>query len=246
MILRDDLITYLADYLKTGEITDYCPVGLQVEGRPQVRRIVTGVSASLDLFEKAFQKDADLILVHHGIIWERDSRVVQGPFRHRLRMLLEHDVTLLAYHLCLDVHEEVGNNVLAVKALGLHNVSPLGKVGLKGSSEEMSFDELQQLIRFVFDREPFVFNFGPEKIRHIGYCSGGAPDDLIYAVEEGLDAYITGEVREKTMHIAKEAGIHFFAAGHHATERLGIRALGEHLMRKMDVAVEFVDVPNPV
>jgi dinuclear metal center YbgI/SA1388 family protein len=246
MILRDDLITYLADYLKIREIQDYGPVGLQVEGRPQVRRIVTGVTACLALFEEARQREADLVLVHHGILWDRESRVVQGPFKQRLKLLLENDITLLAYHLSLDKHEEVGNNVQAAKALGMHNVAPLGAIGLKGSTEEMDFDELQQLIRFVFDKEPFAFRFGPEKIRHIGYCSGGAPDDLAFAVEEGLDAFITGEVREKTMHIAMEAGIHFFAAGHYATERLGIRALGDHLMHKMNVDVEFIDIPNPV
>lgn len=187
-----------------------------------------------------------MILVHHGILWDKESRVVQGPFRQRIKALLDHDVSLLAYHLCLDVHEEVGNNALAAKALGMHNVQPLGEIGLKGSIEQMDFTELQQLLIYIFDHDPFAFNFGPEKIRHIGYCSGGAARDLPLAIEEGLDAFITGDVRESTMHLAREAGIHFFDAGHYATERLGIRALGEHLMRKMGVEVEFIDIPNPV
>jgi len=245
MLLRDDVVTYLADYLRIGEIKDYGPVGLQVEGRTQVRRIVTGVSASLALFEEAFKREADMILVHHGILWDKESRVVQGPFKQRLKALLDHDVSLLAYHLCLDVHEEVGNNALAAKALGMHNVAPLGEIGLKGSIEELDFAELQQLLLYVFDHEPFAFSFGPAKIRHIGYCSGGAAGDLALAIEEGLDAFITGDVREPTMHLAQEAGIHFFAAGHYATERLGIRALGENLMRKTGVEVEFIDIPNP-
>lgn len=246
MVLRDDLITYLADYLRVGDIHDYGPMGLQVEGRAEVRRIVTGVSASLALFDEAFKKEADMIMVHHGILWDRESRVVQGPFRQRIKALLDHDVSLLAYHLCLDLHEEVGNNALAAKALGMHNVAPLGEIGLKGSIEEMDFAELQQQLLYIFDREPFAFNFGPDRIRHIGYCSGGAAGDLALAIEEGLDAFITGEVREPTMHLAREAGIHFFAAGHYATECLGIRTLGEHLMRKMEVEVDFIDIPNPV
>ncbi|HNW59778.1 MAG TPA: Nif3-like dinuclear metal center hexameric protein [bacterium] len=246
MVLRDELVSYLDEYLRVRLIPDSGPMGLQVEGRMQIRRIVTGVSACLELFEAAVQREADLIMVHHGLLWDRDRRTIQGPLRQRLKFLLEHDLTLLAYHLCLDMHEEVGNNILAVKALGMHNISPLGRIGLMGTTEEMDFAELQELVRYTFDREPFAFPFGPEKIRRIGYCSGGAPDDLALAIEEGLEAYITGEVREKTMHMAKEAGIHFFAAGHYATERLGINALGEHLMRKMDVAVEFVDIPNPV
>ncbi len=246
MIKRDDLIAYLADYLKVRDVPDYGPMGLQVEGKPLVRRIVTGVSASLALFDEAFEIDADLIMVHHGILWDRESRVIQGPFKQRIKALLLHDVSLLAYHLALDKHEEVGNNALAAKALGMHNCMPLGEVGLKGSTAERSFCELQQLIQYVFDREPFAYDFGPENIRRIGYCSGGAPDDLVYAIEAGLDAYITGEVREQTMHLAREAGIHFFAAGHYATERLGIRALGEFVARKMDVEVEFIDIPNQV
>jgi len=246
MVLREELVSYLDDYLGVRLIPDYGPMGLQVEGRRPIGRIVTGVSACLELFEAAVQKEADLVIVHHGLLWDRDSRVVQGPLRRRLRFLLEHDLNLLAYHLCLDVHEEVGNNILAVKALGLHNIAPLGRIGLMGTAEEMEYTELVELVRYTFDREPFAFSFGPARIHRIGYCSGGAPDDLALAIAEGLDAYITGEVQEKTMHMAKEAGIHFIAAGHYATERLGIRALGEHLAHKMAVEVEFVDIPNPV
>lgn len=246
MILREELISYLDDYLGVRLIPDSGPMGLQVEGRRQIGRIVTGVSASLELFTAAVQKDADLVMVHHGLLWDRESRVVEGPFRQRLKYLLEHDLNLLAYHLCLDMHEEVGNNILAVKTLGLHNLAPLGRVGLMGSVEEMDLPELIELIRYTFDREPFTFAFGPERIHRIGYCSGGAPNELALAIAEGLDAYITGEVRENTMHMAKEAGIHYIAAGHYATERLGIRALGEHLMHKLEVEVEFVDIPNPI
>lgn len=246
MIQRDELLTYLADYLQTAGISDYGPVGLQVEGRPQIRRIVTGVSACMALFAAAFKQEADAIIVHHGILWDKQSRVIRGPFKQRLKSLLEHEVNLFAYHLCLDRHEEVGNNVLAAKALGMHNCARLGEVGLRGSVEELGSAELRQLLHYTFDQEPLAFEYGPEVIRRIGYCSGGAPHDLQLAIEAGLDAYITGEVREETLHLAREARIHFFAAGHHATERLGIRALGEHLAAKFDLEIEFIDIPNPI
>lgn len=246
MITRDELIGYLDDYLKVGQVPDYGPMGLQVEGRREIRRIVTGVSASVALFEAAIEKEADLILVHHGILWDRDSRVVRGPYKQRLSLLLQNEISLLAYHLALDKHEEIGNNILAARALDMHNISPLGEIGLKGNVETLSLAELKDQLITLLERDPVVFDFGPAEIRHIGYCSGGAARDLAHAIEAGLDAYITGETSEASFHLAREGGIHFIAAGHHVTERLGIRALGELVAAKFDVQVEFVDIPNPV
>ncbi len=246
MIKRDELIGYLDDYLKVHQVPDYGPMGLQVEGRESVRHIVTGVSASVALFEAAIEKEADVIMVHHGMLWDRDSRVVRGPYKQRLALLLQNSITLLAYHLALDKHDEIGNNILAARALGLYNISPLGEIGLKGCVEPMSAAHLHALVTEVFAKEPVFFDYGPEEIRHIGLCSGGAARDLSLAIDARLDAYITGEPSEASYYLAREGGIHFGAAGHHATERLGIRALGEHVAAKFGLEVEFVDISNPV
>ncbi len=246
LLLRDKIITYLNDYLSIHDFRDYGPQGLQVEGKENVKKIVTGVSASVQLFEQAADAGADMVIVHHGILWDKESHVLKGGFKKRVKTLLENDVTLLAYHLPLDKHPELGNNAQAAKKLGLENVREFGEVGVKGEISPISIKELEEKVRRVFQSEPLVFAFGPQEIEHIGLCSGAAEREISLAIDEGLDAYITGEVSEPTMHLAKEGQIHFIAAGHYATERLGIRALGEHLGEKFKVDVEFIDIVNPV
>jgi len=246
MVSCKELTAYLDAYLKAGEIEDYGPMGLQVEGRPQVERIVTGVSANMSLFEAAVKENADAIIVHHGLLWNRDSRVVSGLFRRRLGYLLQHDLNLLAYHLCLDLHDELGNNVLAARALSLNKLQLLGEFGIYGICDSLSIEDLQQRVQSSFDTDPLVFPLGPSMIERVGYCSGGGARELQAAIDAGCEAFITGEAAEPTLHLATEAQIHFIAAGHHATEKLGVRALADHLAEKFAVKATFIDIPNPV
>jgi dinuclear metal center YbgI/SA1388 family protein len=246
MVERDTLIRFLNDYLKIDEFDDYGPQGLQVEGKASVKKIVTAVSASLQLFEKAADSGADMIIVHHGILWDKQSSVVKGGFKNRLHALLSADISLLAYHLPLDKHPEIGNNALAAKQLELCNVATFGQIGVMGETDAMTFDQLLAKVRKLYESDPLVFPYGPEKITRIGICSGGCQRDLTLAIDSGLDAFITGEVSESTMHFAKEGHIHFIAAGHYATERLGIQALGDLIREKFKVKVSFLDIPNPV
>jgi dinuclear metal center YbgI/SA1388 family protein len=246
MAHRDQIIQYLNDYLKIDDIKDYCPVGLQVEGKAEVHKIVTAVSVSAQLFQEAYALAADMIMVHHGLFWDRDSRVIKGHLKNRLQILLQQDITLLGYHLALDKHPVVGNNAQAAQALGLQTVSELGEFGVQGHIEPMGLDQLVQRIETVFQSKTLFFDYGPQEIRKVGFCSGGAEWGIQLAIEAGLDAYITGEAKETTMHHAKENGIHFISAGHYATERLGIRTLGEHLAQVFPVNVRFIDIANPV
>jgi dinuclear metal center YbgI/SA1388 family protein len=246
MVSCKELTAYLDAYLQTSEMDDYGPMGLQVEGRPQVERIVTGVSAHMALFEAAVKQNADAIIVHHGLLWNRDSRVVSGLFRKRLSYLLQNDITLLAYHLCLDKHDELGNNVLAARALSLDQLQPLGEFGICGICTPLSVEELQQKVQSSFETDPLIFPLGPAMIERVGFCSGGGARELQAAIDAGCEAFITGEAAESTLHLATEAQIHFIAAGHHATEKLGVRALAEHLAEKFVVKATFIDIPNPV
>ena len=243
---RDVLIRYLDNYLKISAFQDYGPLGLQVEGKKQVKKVVTAVSASVELFKKARERRADLVIVHHGILWDRESHVLQGGFKKRIQLLLEGDITLLAYHLPLDKHPRVGNNAVAARKLGLKKIAGLGEIGLQGEIATITLPRLLKRVKALYGSDPLVFPSGPAKIKHIGICSGGAQSGVVEAIEMGLDAYLTGEASEQTMHLAKEGRIHFLAAGHYATEILGIRALGNLISRKFNVKVEFIDIPNPV
>ena len=249
-ISRDELVTYLNDYLEVSEIPDYCPNGLQVEGGVEIERIVSGVSACLELFERA--ADADAVLVHHGLFWDGDSRTLTGVAYHRIAKLIQQRLNLLAYHLPLDRHYEVGNNAVAASALGLADVEPFGEIdgltiGCKGRlPDPIGLEEILTRCRAIFEQEPLVFGYGPLEIRSIGIVSGAASKSLHQAIDQGIDMFITGEPSEWVMNVAKEAGCHFVAAGHYATERLGVKALGAHLEQKFGITVDFVDIPNPV
>ena len=246
MAHRDEILTYLNTYLAISDFEDYGPQGLQVEGREHVEKVVTGVSASVQLFEAAARTGADMVIVHHGILWKNDSHVLKGGFKKRVKTLLDHDISLLAYHLPLDKHPEIGNNALAAKALGLSETRDFGQVGIQGRIDDITIEALVEKVKELYSSDPLVFAEGPETIKRVGICSGGAQREIALAIDLGLDAYITGEVSESIMHLAREGNIHFIAAGHYATERLGIRALGEHLAEKFKIDVEFVDIPNPV
>jgi dinuclear metal center YbgI/SA1388 family protein len=250
-VSRNEILAYLNEYLSVPSFRDYGPQGLQVEGRPLVGKVVSGVSGCVALFEAAVKAGADLVIVHHGIFWDRESRVVKGSLKRRLELLLDHDLTLAAYHLCLDAHPEIGNNALAARGLGLENIRPWAEhggklLGFRGEWEGKTPQEALHAVNNLYGATAFAFLYGPETVRSVGIVSGGAQSDVRTAVEEGLDMFITGEVSEYVMNTAREEGIHFVAAGHHATERLGIRALGEHLAERFGIDHEFIDIPNPV
>jgi dinuclear metal center YbgI/SA1388 family protein len=249
---RDELVSYLDAFLDAQGSPDFCPNGLQVEGAPTIRQLVTGVSACRELFERARRRQADAVVVHHGILWEGASRAITGIQRHRVAELIEGDLSLIAYHLPLDRHPEVGNNAVAARRLGLVGLAPFGdysgtSLGFRGGLEEsIPISGLLERCRSVFQQEPLCFAEGPDSISTIGVISGAAESALHDAISAGLDAYITGEASEWVMNIAREARIHFIGAGHYATERLGIQALGAHITERFGVAVHFEDVPNPV
>lgn len=237
-------------FLNAAKIADYCPNGLQVQGRSQVQRIVSGVTASQALLDAAVEADADLVLVHHGYFWKNEDPRVVGIKQRRLKTLLCHDISLLAYHLPLDVHPEVGNNVQLARVLELTVDGALEPenprtVGLVGSLDTpLSPAEFSQRIAAALGREPLMVD-SPHLIKRIAWCTGGAQGYIDQAVAAGVDAYLTGEVSEPTVHIARENGLSFFAAGHHATERYGVQALGDYLAKRFAIEHIFIDCPNP-
>jgi dinuclear metal center YbgI/SA1388 family protein len=248
----DQLVHYLDRLLDASRGNDVCANGLQVEGTRPIRRLVTGVSACRELFVEARQREADAVLVHHGIFWRGDVPTLTGVQYRRVAELVHGGIGLLAYHLPLDRHPELGNNAVAARALGLDELAPFGALdgeewGFRGRfAEPLEMDELSRRCRELFGQEPLVFAHGPAEITAVGMVSGGAQRVLSQAIGNGLDAFITGEVSEWVMNLSREAGIHFIAAGHYATERLGVLALGEHLAEHLGLEVEFVDIPNPV
>lgn len=249
---RNEILTYVDTLLDVSGFEDYGPQGLQVAGSLAVRRVVTGVSACVELFEAAIAADADLVMVHHGMLWDADSRVVTGAYRRRLSLLLGNDLNLAAYHLCLDAHPTLGNNALGAAALDLERVEPWGEhrgraIGVRGLwAEGAPATKAVERIRAVYGGEPLAFLEGPEVVRTVGVISGGAQRDVFAAIADGLDMFVTGEASEFVLHAAREGGINFVAAGHHNTERLGIRALGEHVAEHFGIEHRFIDTPNPV
>lgn len=238
-------------FLGTSRISDYCPNGLQVEGRPQVRRIVSGVTASQALLDAAVEAEADVVLVHHGYFWKGENPCVVGIKQRRLKTLLTHDISLLAYHLPLDVHPEVGNNVQLARQLditveGLLEPDNPRTVGLIGSlAEPLTPRDFARRVQDVLGREPLLVE-GSGMIRRIGWCTGGGQGYIDTAIAAGVDLYLTGEASEQTFHSARENGISFIAAGHHATERYGVQALGDYLARRFAIEHLFIDCPNPI
>jgi len=246
------LVAHLDRYLDAGAGRDYAPNGLQVEGRSEVGRLVTGVSASEELLAQAVARGADAVLVHHGLFWEGMPRVLTGPMRRKVALLLRHEISLLGYHLPLDRHPEVGNNAVAARALGLVDLAPFAlheglPTGFSGRfPAPVAATELVARCRGLFRQEPLAFLAGPDPLTTVGIVSGGAQREVHQAIAAGLDAYVTGEATEWVMATARENRIHYLAVGHHAGERLGVLALGEHLTRELGLEVTFVDVPNPV
>lgn len=247
-----ELLTYLDQCLQPGQFRDYCPNGLQVEGRPQVARLATGVTASQKLLDAAVTWGADAILVHHGYFWRGERAEVVGMKRRRLATLLCNEVSLLAYHLPLDAHPELGNNAILGQLLGVRETAPLqpGEPGSVGSigilPEPIAAGELVARLQQLTGRPALHVGDAGEPVRRIAWCTGAAQGYIEAAVAAGADIYVTGEASEQTVHIAREEGVHFVAAGHHATERFGVQALGEHLATRFSLAHQYIEVDNPV
>lgn len=248
---RTLLLHDIEQFLNVSAISDYCPNGLQVEGKTQIKRIVSGVTASQALIDAAIELQADAILVHHGYFWKGEDQPIVGMKQRRIKALLAHDINLLAYHLPLDVHPEVGNNVQLAQRLGITVAGPLEpdnprNVGLIGDLQTaLSADEFAARIEKALDRAPLVIDH-QQPIKRVAWCTGAAQGYLDQAISAGADAFITGEVSERTFHEAQENGISFFAAGHHATERYGVQALGEWLAARFNIEHHYIECPNPV
>ncbi len=244
---RVELEAYLQDYLKLQDYKDYAPNGLQVEGRAQINKIVTGVTACQALLDKAIELNADAILVHHGYFWKSEPQTITGFKQKRIKTLLKHDMNLFGYHLPLDGHEDLGNNAMLGKLWGLEDITPVpGLVRLGSLPEAMDINDFKAMVDESLSRKSLHLPGGPQQVQKIAWCSGGAQGFIDQAIAWGADVYISGEVSEQTTHLAKECGIHYLAAGHHATERVGIKALGEHLASKFSLECVFVDIANPV
>lgn len=247
------LVAELDELLEAEGVPDYCPNGLQVEGRPEVERIITAVSASRELFAIAAERQADAIIVHHGILWNASEapRIV-GSFKQRVQILIDNRISLIAYHLPLDRHLELGNAAQLARRLGLEELEGFGihsgaSAGVCGVfPQAVEADEFFAAIAEACDREPLIFPGGDRLVSSVGIVTGAAQREFHQAVAAGLDAYVTGEATEWVMHQAAEDGVHYVAAGHYATERFGIRALGRWIQEHHGLQVDFIDIPNPI
>lgn len=254
MLTHFELERILDEKLNSRMITDYAPNGLQVEGRLEIRKIITGVTASLPLIEQAIAKNADAILVHHGYFWKSENPCIRGMKGKRIKQLLVNDINLFGYHLPVDIHLELGNNAQLAKQIGATNLrgmeeKPNSIPAIAEFETPISAEELKQRLEKALHRNVIFCNefVGlPQKaIKTVGICSGGGQGYIDLAYEKGCDAFISGEISEQTTHSAREQGIYYFACGHHATERDGIKAVGEWLAENYGLEVEFIDIDNP-
>lgn len=250
MITMSNLQAYLNDLLQCEGISDYCPNGLQVEGSRHVERIATGVTASLELIQAAISYRAHSIIVHHGLFWKGDTGVVTGAQREKIRLLLQHNISLFAYHFPLDQHQQFGNNWRAAQEMGWTDLQPFGlcngrSIGVKGRIGPVHRDELRKYLEEYYQHPAQCAFGGRETVSSIALISGGAHKNISEAIQEGVDCFITGTADEPNWHQAREGRINFLALGHSATERIGPRALGEHLQKQFELAHQFIDIPNP-
>lgn len=248
---RDELAEYLAQRLDITRFRDYCPNGLQVQGRSKIGKIVTGVTASVALIEEAIRRQADAVLVHHGYFWRGEDARVVATKHQRLKLLLTHDINLFAYHLPLDMHPELGNNAQLARVIGLRANARFGEndLGWLGKIEDPQIKtvaDLAALVQARLGRKPLVIGDGALPAKCIAWCTGAAQNMLGDAIAAGAQVYLSGEISEPTVHLAREAGVAYLSCGHHATERYGVQALGEDLAGRFGLAHEFVDIDNPV
>ncbi len=246
------IVSFADDYLGADSFKDCTPNGLQVSGVCEVSKIVTGVSACMELFEAAKEESAQAVLAHHGMFFDSDPRIVTGSVKERLKFLLHNDISLIAYHLPLDAHTDIGNNASIVSTLGLVDKEPFGTYGnktigfLAKTAEPLPVSELVKAVQTKINLMTRHYCFGPHEVNRIAILSGGAPGLLREAISAGADVFLTGEDTEWIYHLAKEEGIHYLACGHHATERFGAKALGEVISGKFGIEAKFVDIPNPI
>jgi dinuclear metal center YbgI/SA1388 family protein len=251
--MRDEIVQFLNDYLQVERFKDYCPNGMQVIGRPEVERVALGVSANLECFRIAASRQADMLIVHHGLFWENLPRTVGAMMKARLKMLFEHDITLSGYHLPLDAHAEVGNNALWLKhlgftveddKLGLTRGQAIGTIGT--ALKRQTLHDLVEQVNLLAGDEAHVYEYGPQTIRRLGVVTGGGQGYLMEAIAYGCDTFLTGEIGESTEAIVREEGINFIAVGHYNSEKIGVQALGNLLQTQFGVETFFCDVPNHV
>jgi dinuclear metal center YbgI/SA1388 family protein len=246
---RDELRDYLDKLLEVERFRDYCPNGLQVEGRAELHRIVCGVTASQALLDEAVRLDADAVLVHHGWFWRGEDGRVAGIRKRRLATLLGHDINLLAYHLPLDAHPEFGNNAQLARRSGWLVEGRFAEqdIGFVGRpAEPTTAAQVAGSLEKLLGRTALLIGAAERPVARLAWCSGGAQGWFEQAIATGADCYISGEISEQTVHLARESGVPYIAAGHHATERYGVIALGEHLRQRFDLDCRFVEVDNPV
>lgn len=248
---REELTAYLNGILMPERFKDYCPNGLQVEGRAEIGRVVCGVTASQALIAAAIERGADALLVHHGWFWKNEDGRVTGFRKRRLQALLAHDINLYAYHLPLDAHAELGNNAQLAQRLGWTVTGrfaeqEIGFLGAVSSAPTPSARDIAARVAAVLGREPLLIGDSDREVRTVAWCSGGAQGYFEQAIQAGADLYLSGEIAEHTVHLARESGVAYLAAGHHATERYGVMALGAHLAGCCGLACDFVEIDNPI
>jgi len=249
MVKINELTHYTQQLMQVAHFKDYCPNGLQVEGRAEIKRIVTGVTASIALLEAAHQVGADLILVHHGYFWRNEAPELVGIKRKRIKFLLEHDINLMAYHLPLDAHGEFGNNVQLGKLLGFEAQNYAGADDLIACTElgeGLPLSAITDLIEQRLGRSVLTIGEAAQVIKKVAWCTGAAQGYIDQAIALGVDLFISGEISEQTVHQSIESGVAYISAGHHATERYGVQALGAHLAEKFNLEHVFIDIHNPV
>jgi dinuclear metal center YbgI/SA1388 family protein len=238
---------FARELLDLDAFDDYGPMGLQVVGADEVTKVAAAVSSSLELFERASASGAQLVIVHHGVLWNADPRVIDLPMRRRLQALFDGDITLAAYHLALDAHPEIGNNVLLTEMLGIEAPERVLELGYGGSLDQpLGLEELAGRLEAATGREPQVFAGGPAAIERVAVITGGAARLFPQVAALGYDAFVTGEPAEPTLHAARELGAHFLAGGHYATETFGIKALAARIAERFEIDWEFLDLPTPV
>lgn len=249
MVKRNELVNYTQSLMQVERFKDYCPNGLQVEGKADIYKIVTGVTASMALLEAAKQANADLILVHHGYFWRNEDARVVGIKRNRLAFLLKNDLNLVAYHLPLDAHLELGNNVQLARVLNINFSGFAGELNMMAYgvlTESINLQKFATQIENILQRAPLVIGNPHKMVQKVAWCTGAGQGYMDVAIALGVDVFISGEISEQTTHQSVESGVSYISAGHHVTERYGIQALGEHLAEKFNLIHEFIDIENPV
>lgn len=244
-----ELVNYTRQLLEVERFTDYCPNGLQVEGSSEVKKVVSGVTASMALLEAAKKAGADVVLVHHGYFWKGEDASVVGLKRKRLKFLLENEMSLLAYHLPLDAHKSLGNNAQLARLLEIDITAWSGNQNILAQGELAGAQSLRRFTEHLtkkLNRTPLVIGQQDKVLRKVALCTGGAQAYMQEAIDLGVDVFISGEISEQTVHLARESGVAYIAAGHHATERYGVQALGAHLAEHFDVSHEYIEIDNPV